>query len=130
MNGRRFSLIEMLSGAAMMALAIAPKAAAVASFDCAKATLAYDKFICATPPLSAADERVIATYEEARSQLSEEGKRLLLEGQRSWLKYVRGFCPLKRACLESAYYDRSKTLQGVYSVVPFRFQSVDSYEVE
>jgi uncharacterized protein len=125
--------IVALSGAAIaLLLASAPTAAAAASFDCATATLPHDKLICASPTLSAADEDMTAAYQEARSMLSDDGKQLLLESQRSWLGYLRAFCLLDQRCLESAYHERINTLrnEAVVRVGPFRFQSVDSYDVE
>lgn len=109
---------------------LTPKAAA-ASFDCTKATRPLDKLICADPKLSAADERLAAAYAQAQSQLSDEGKRLLVEGQRSWLKYLPGSCALDKVCVESAYGERIKALKDAVAMVgPYRFQSVDSYAVK
>jgi len=70
-------------------VALVPQAAGAASFDCAKATSPYDKLICAKPNLSAADEQITSAYGRARARLSAEGKRLMVEGQRSWVKYAR-----------------------------------------
>jgi len=59
------------------------------SFDCSKAAMPYEKFICAHKELSAMDSNMAAAYKAALSHLSEEGKRRLVESQRSWLKYGR-----------------------------------------
>ena len=105
--------------------------AGAASFDCAKATSDYDKLICTTPELSAADERMVAAYDQARAKVSAEGKRLFRDGQRSWIKNVRDDCQLDQQCIGWAYDRRIKQLaDAVTTIGPYRFQAIDSFAVE
>ncbi len=88
--------------------------AGAASFDCAKASTPKERLICANPGLSAADSRMRDSFRLARKALSESGGKLLLEGQRGWLRFLAAACPITDSgeqdaadhCLDRAYADR------------------------
>ena len=61
--------------------------ARAASFDCAKASTRQEKLICADPSLSEKDEALANAYAAARAPLSDQGRKQLLDSQRSWLAY-------------------------------------------
>lgn len=85
--------------------------AAAASFDCAKASSAREKTVCADPALSGADERIAASYAAARAALSPEGAELMRRSQRSWLRFLDKACPDgAAACLAPWYEERAKFL--------------------
>jgi uncharacterized protein YecT (DUF1311 family) len=99
------------------------------SFDCAKAAGRYEKFICSHRELSAADSRMSVAYQAALAQLSGDGKRRLVESQRSWLKYGRSASPLDADYLEDAYRHRTKQLEKTVATVgPFKMESLTMYD--
>jgi uncharacterized protein len=71
------------------------------SFDCGKATLPVERFICASPELSGLDEMLARSYTVAVGKLGEAGACLRVDQSR-WLRAVRNACP-DDACLRRAY---------------------------
>jgi uncharacterized protein YecT (DUF1311 family) len=65
---------------------------AAASFDCAKANSPSAKQICSDPKLSKLDDELAVAWSFARSQISVESQKLLVEGQRSWLRFHSTAC--------------------------------------
>ena len=74
-----------------------------ASFDCAKASTPQEKTICATPSLSALDEKLAQTYKAAQATAAAPDQ--LKSEQRAWLKDTKG-CNTNVECLERAYNAR------------------------
>lgn len=79
-----------LALSAMPVLPVFPVAAA--SFDCAKAATAFEKAICGSSRISAADERLAKTYETAIGGLSEKALAAVRADQRSWLDFAQRAC--------------------------------------
>ena len=77
-----------------------------ASFNCARASTAVEKMICADPSLSRLDERLAAQYAAAMEH-ADSG--LLRSGQRAWLRETRPACD-DAACLRLAYRQRIEEL--------------------
>src|SRR5258708_1657259 len=114
---------------AIIGLAVA--SAAAQSFDCAKATEPAEKFVCANKELSAADEKMAAAFKAAMSQLSDEGKRRLIESQRSWIRYDRNVAKLDVDEIKASYTGRMNELEKtIRSAGPFRIQAVTIYKAE
>jgi uncharacterized protein YecT (DUF1311 family) len=112
--------------AAMLALTF--NQASAASFDCAKANSPSSKQICSEPELSKLDDELAVVFSEARSKLSVESQKLLIEGQRSWLRFHSRFCffngdakPSDKkdsvACQIDEYRSRIETLKKTGSLV-------------
>lgn len=80
----------------------------LASFDCAKATTAVEKTICASPRLSALDGELAATYAAARKL---GGSAALRDEQRRWAAKSRDACGTSADCLEAAYLLRIAELR-------------------
>lgn len=76
--------------AAMLALTFSQ--ASAASFDCAKANTPSSKQICSDPELSKLDDELAVVFSEARTKLSVESQKLLIDGQRSWLRFHSRLC--------------------------------------
>ena len=118
-----------LSFPAIVGLAIA--SAAAQSFDCAKATEPAEKFVCANKELSAADEKMAAAFKAAMSQLSDEGKRRLIESQRSWIRYDRNVSKLDVEQIKASYTGRISELEkNISTAGPFRVQAVTIYKAD
>jgi uncharacterized protein len=75
-------------------------AALAASFDCTKAKSPQEKAICASPELSAADEKMAGAYKAALITATAEKKEAVRDGQRTWLHAVADRCLI--AGLESS----------------------------
>ena len=115
----------------LLVFGIAALSASAQSFDCGKAATPFDKFICANRDLSAADSKMAAAYKAALAQLSEEGRRRLVESQRSWLKYERNTSNLDVRYLKGTYSSRMKELEKTLETVgPFKIQSLTMYKAE
>jgi uncharacterized protein len=71
------------------------------SFDCAKATLAVEKLICASPALSGLDEMLGRSFTVAVGKLGDAAGCLRIDQSR-WLRSVRNACA-DEACLQRAY---------------------------
>ena len=87
-NVRRWVLGALAAGAAC---------AHAASFDCQSATTPMERAICASPELSALDERMARSYERAMHALSPEGAALLKDSQQDWLRFVTPACMSRRS---------------------------------
>lgn len=91
--------------------------AQVASFDCARASSATEKAICASPTLGRKDI-VVATYYDLLLRLKPAAAGMayrefddsVREGQRKWLKEGRDACGGDASCLGKAYDGRIATL--------------------
>ena len=83
--------------------------AAAASFDCAKAATPFEKAICDSPILSAADDRLDKTYQTAIGGLSEEALALVRGDQRSWLDFARRACAPEAKPMTSGTYNETRT---------------------
>jgi uncharacterized protein YecT (DUF1311 family) len=107
-------------GLALSVSLAALSTAHAASFDCAKATSAAEKLICATPALSSLDEELAKAYKTLREELDPKGQALLKESQKRWLRYWPVICSedptkLKSAtqdpvCIQELYLERLKVL--------------------
>ena len=109
-------------------LAITFTQASAASFDCAKANTPSSKQICSDPELSKLDDELAVVFSEAHSKLSAESQKLLIEGQRSWLRFHSRLCFFddeakpkdKKASVEcqiNEYRSRIETLKSAGSLV-------------
>lgn len=107
-----------------------------ASFDCAKAKSAEEKAVCGDAKLSKLDDEIAENYRAAMAKLSSEGMKILRDGQRQWLKFVRAACvPVRhdglafQTCLQRSYETRRDDLRGVFQTIgPFKFINAVRYE--
>lgn len=113
-----------LLGAPAIAVLL-PLAAHAASFDCGIARSPQERLVCATPALSALDDRLARAFAEQLARLSPEGQDVLRRDERLWLAYAGTVCSKPQpdalsatpeACLTAEYADRLRTLQGTTSV--------------
>jgi uncharacterized protein YecT (DUF1311 family) len=75
------------------AMAAAPDAAGLeASFDCARASSAFEKSVCADPALAKADRDLAATWRLSYADTPPEWRPRMLASQRSWLGFVASTC--------------------------------------
>lgn len=81
---------------AAFVLILAGVPAQAASFDCAKASSAFERAICDTPELSQKDEILAKAYATALGGLSKQASDAVKAGQREWLHYA------ERACTDDA----------------------------
>lgn len=81
-----------------------------AGFDCAKASSAVEKMICADAQLSELDESLKSAYQQALSNTSSASD--LKKSQQTWLKSVRNRC-VETICLTQAYHARLTELNTV-----------------
>ena len=79
-----------------------PSPARAASFDCARATAADERAVCADPRLSELDSALGAAYDQARRGATAEDRARLMAAARAFLAGRRS-CGTDRACLLSAY---------------------------
>ena len=61
-----------------------------ASFDCKKAKAPIEIAICADKDISALDEQLASKYKALLGTIDEAGKAVVKEGQKYWLKNIRG----------------------------------------
>lgn len=114
--------------------------AQAASFDCAKATSAFEKAICGSDTLSKADERLAKTYATATGGLSETALAEMRKGQREWLSFAQRACTRDAEPLASGAYDergvdclidlfngRSTTLESSRMLSGIRFYPASRY---
>lgn len=73
------------------------------SFDCAKASSAVEKRICADADLARLDSALVAAYRQAMAQSGDSDA--LKAGQLNWLRQVRNQCAAND-CLAEAYRQR------------------------
>lgn len=136
----------MLRFVSIIALTLVPSAGSVhavlaASFDCTKAVTPFERAICDNPELSAADQRLAATYDTAVGGLSDLARGALKTGQREWLSYAQRACtsdarPLSAgtydergiSCLLEVFNNRSAALEQSRMVEGRRFFPVARFE--
>ena len=116
--------------------------AAAASFDCAKATTAFERAICAHPELSADDEVLAVAYATAIGGLSPEAGATMRAGQREWLAYVERACTPDGApltidydddglnCLKSEFTSRISGLEGSRMLGGHRFYLLERFKAD
>lgn len=78
-----------------------------AAFDCAKAATQVEKAICASPQARDANEALESGFAVLRGNLPEQARKILVEGQRAWLKYRDARCGPVAACLAEESLKRS-----------------------
>jgi uncharacterized protein len=92
--------------------------AAAASFDCSKPNLASDeKAICDDRALNDADVRMVTTFDLLSGLLAMGARGSMQDGQIEWLT-KRQACGADTACLRSAYEERQKELDQIYTDMP------------
>ena len=102
--------------------------AQAASFDCKKAQSKIEKAICDNPKISKLDEELAGNYQAAKSKLSADAQKILVTGQRSWVKFLSASCftdfqakPASKEgaaqCLDTEYKDRVTDLKSTGSVI-------------
>lgn len=114
-----------------------PLGAHAASFDCRAARSPEERLVCATPALSALDDRLASAFADQIARLSPEGQDLLRRDERNWLAYTGQVClPTRKPvtvgpsgeCLQRAYEARVADLSAVltntagwtFQIVTFR----------
>lgn len=115
--------------------------ALAASFDCTKAGTPFERAICNNEELSAADDRLAATYETAVGGLSEIARGDVRTGQREWLSYAQRACTRDAKPMVSGEYDergltclvdlfngRSTVLEQSRMIGGLRFYPMARYE--
>jgi uncharacterized protein YecT (DUF1311 family) len=116
-------------------LLLTGEAACGASFDCTKAQTPQEKAICASPELSAADDKMAAAYRAVLANAPPEWISELRDEQRTWIRKMAGACPSKgsessaelTACLLADEDSRTKELEHMIlrtSGVTFVWRSV------
>lgn len=106
-------------------LALASCHSQAASFDCARASTAVQRTICANPGLSRLDEELAAAFATLLGNVANPAA--LRERQREWLK-ERDACP-DDACLERLYTRRVAGLRaGTQSIEATRAAALGVYE--
>lgn len=80
------------------------------SFDCSLANHRFEILVCENYELSALDVQLNSLYADTRSQLSPEGKKILLEQQRDWIKQSR-LCSTT-TCVSNAYQMRIEQISA------------------
>lgn len=81
------------------------------SFNCAKASTAVERTICASDQLSRLDREMAEVYAALRSQLGSAGRQRLLDDQRAWLSH-RNACRDDEACLAQQMSERIAALRS------------------
>src|SRR5688572_2855973 len=66
--------------------------ATAASFDCSKASTAYERAICDNADLSALDETLAVAFATATGGLSKPAIVVMRENQRNWIKFAERAC--------------------------------------
>ncbi len=112
-----------------------------ASFDCAKASTAFEKVICDQPELSALDETLAQAYATAIGGLSKPAVEVMRRNQRQWLEYAQRNCSetgeLPPAygeddfnCLHSELYNRIRALEASRMIAGWRFYLDETFKVK
>ena len=113
---KRIGLVGVLLFCPVLLL-LAGEGAHAASFNCTKAQTPQEKAICASPELSAADDRMAAAYRAVLAAAPAEMKAEVLSDQRGWIRGQALACkpndPGKSlsACLTDYEAARTKALQ-------------------
>lgn len=125
----------------LLTLLLAIPAAGAASFECGKASTAFERAICAFPELSRQDEILAKSYATALGGLSEQAATVVRKGQRKWLAFAERACtddaqPLRGdysadelGCLEQIFNNRIRALEGSRMRSGRRFYQVDRHAV-
>ena len=82
------------------------------SFDCAKASTAVEKMICADAELAKLDVELSNIYASRSSQAPDEAKKVMRGSQLDWLKARRNACP-DVGCLQKAYAERIEQISAI-----------------
>lgn len=115
-----------------------------ASFDCAKAERAADRFICAQAVLRWQDLALSRGYAAAKASVAEPARRELVSSQRDWIRERDRRCVADRSfaelsvpssalrkqaydCLNTVYLERRRVLQdlGVKPLAPSDMVEID-----
>lgn len=97
--------------------------AQAASFDCAKATTAQEKAICATPDLSKADDQMAAAYKAWLAAAQPDWAAGIRQNQLIWLRMRDEDCPSGdtnnpiASCLSGIYKERIQELKQMVKQV-------------
>ena len=108
--GKGWLIVLLLTGVA---------AANAASFNCAQAVTPQERAICASPELSAADDRMAGAYRDLLAAAPAGMRPELRDGQREWLRELAEKCrdgePSSdlSSCLRDTLDSRTKALQGM-----------------
>lgn len=97
---------------AVLAATLLLSSAPALAFDCARATTAIDKAICANAAALAANDAMEKAYADLRARLDGEGRKLLLDGQRSWIRYRDERCGTGESCLAEQSGERAEALKA------------------
>lgn len=120
---------------------LAPPVAHAASFDCAKAASKIEHIICDNKKISALDEKLARRYRAAMHILSPQGRKLLRDGQRQWLRQIHLACidyntsgdegDTPAQCVHDMYATRVKDMKtAAVRIGPFLFSRVDVFRAE
>ena len=90
-------------------LAILASKSQAASFDCAKAQLPAEKFVCDNPFISELDDKLDAIYKSVLAKANETEKQAVIAQQEHWLKHTRNLCR-REVCFKHAYWSRQAEL--------------------
>lgn len=82
------------------------------AFDCAKATTEIDKAICGNEAALEANDAMEKAYADLRTRLNGEGRKLLLDGQRGWIRYRDERCGAGESCLAEQSGERAGALKA------------------
>lgn len=116
--------------------------ATAASFDCSRATTAFERAICDDADLSRQDETLAVAYATAIGGLTADAGAAMRAGQREWLAYVERACtpdgepltvPYDRdgiACLSSELRQRIEGLEHSRMIGGYRFYLVERFGTE
>lgn len=138
-------MIARLSAALALAIMLLPAVpvapAAAASFDCSKASTAYERAVCTNDDLSALDERLAVAFATAIGGLSKAANATMRESQRNWLKYAERACTVdaepqqsdytedQHNCLHSTLYNRIRDLEQSRMLSGWRFYMNEAFVV-
>ena len=83
------------------------------SFDCAKASTAVEKMICADAELSSLDEKMATVYEKALQQ-NEKHAAAIQQEQKQWMKKRNACADMDWDCVKEAYLTRLDSLVAMW----------------
>lgn len=114
---------DVLAAVTLLACA-GPACAAAPSFDCAKATTADERLVCADPALAQADANLAGVYHTVMDALrpgaTPTAREVFETSERSWLRFAQLACSTSKAqsskdraaCLSASYRGRAHRLLG------------------
>ena len=135
-------MIRMIVGTMLLLLTLAIAAPAnAASFDCGKATTAFENAICDNPKLSTADDKLATAFATAIGGLSKGALAQMRADQRAWLDFAASSCtddaqPLSDfdtyterqvECLNDAFVARLTVLEQSRMLGGYRFAVASQY---